>query len=169
MIMVRAASGLVGVLAAVVTSASAAEPQSVAVFKDWTVMVQDTGADRVCFAVAEASDKTPKSVNHGEVFFMVSTWKSGVAANQPSFRSGYNLKEAPAPAIRIGSQKFDAYVSDNEAFIESAATEQALVAAMREGADMRVAATSGRGTATNYVFSLNGVSAALDRARDACK
>ncbi len=169
MMMVRSASGLVCILAAAAASASAAEPQSVAVFKDWTVMVQDTGADRVCFAVAEASDKTPKSVNHGEVFFMVSTWKSGVAANQPSFRSGYNLKEAPAPAIRIGSQKWDAYVSDNEAFIESAATEQALVAAMRQGADMRVAATSGRGTATNYLFSLNGVSAALDRARDACK
>ncbi len=149
--------------------ALAADPETVALFKDWTVMVQDTGADRICFAVAEAKDKAPKSVNHGEIFFMVATWKSGVASGQPSFRTGYNLKDSPAPVIRVGSQKWDMYVSDNESFVESAASEQAILAAMRSGADMRIAATSGRGTATNYTFSLNGVSAALDRAKEACK
>ncbi len=162
-------AALLGAASMAVAPASAADPQSVAVFKDWTVMVQDTGDDRVCFAVAEAKDKAPKSVNHGEIFFMVATWKSGAAANQPSFRAGYNLKDAPAPAIRVGSQKWDMYVSDNEAFIESASAEQSLFVAMRSGADMRVSATSGRGTATNYIFSLNGVSAALDRAKEACK
>jgi len=151
------------------SDASAAEPQSAGVFKDWTVMVQDTGNDRICFAVAEAKDKAPKSVNHGEIFFMVATWKSGVAANQPSFRAGYNLKDSPPPAIRIGAQKWDMYVSENESFIESAAAEQSLISAMRSGADMRISATSGRGTATNYIFSLNGISAALERAKDACK
>ena len=161
-----AASAVFG-LAAV--PALAADPQTVALFKDWTVMVQETGNDRICFAVAEAKDMAPKSVNHGEIFFMVSTWRSGVAGGQPSFRAGYNLKDAPAPSIRIGSQKWDMYVSQNEAFIESASAEQAIVAAMRQGADMRISATSGRGTATSYVFSLSGVSAALDRAKEACK
>lgn len=149
--------------------AAAADPQTVALFKDWTVMVQETGNDKICFAVAEAKDMAPKSVNHGEIFFMIATWKSGVASGQPSFRAGYNLKDAPPPVIRIGSQKWDMYVSDNEAFVESASAEQAILAAMRQGADMRVSATSGRGTATNYVFSLSGVSAALDRAKEACK
>lgn len=163
------AGSLLGAGLTAFAPASAADPQSVAVFKDWTVMVQETGSDRICFAVAEAKDKAPKSVNHGEIFFMVATWKSGVASNQPSFRTGYNLKDAPAPAIRIGSQKWDMYISENEAFIESAAAEQSLIAAMRSGADMRISATSGRGTATNYIISLNGVSAALDRATEACK
>ncbi|HBK92616.1 MAG TPA: hypothetical protein DDZ68_13190 [Parvularcula sp.] len=153
----------------VAAPAAAADPQTVAIFKDWTVMVQETPNDRTCFAIAEARDMAPKSVNHGEIFFMVATWKSGVAKGQPSFRAGYNLKDAPAPVIRIGSQKWDMYVSSNESFIESAAAEQALVAAMRQGADMRLSATSSRGTATNYVFSLSGVSAALDRAREACQ
>lgn len=149
-------------------AAFAADPQTVALFKDWTVMVQETASDKVCFIVAEAQDKAPKSVNHGEIFFMVATWKSGAASGQPSFRAGYNLKDAPAPVIRIGSQTWDMYVSDNESFVESAAAEKAIVAAMRQGADMRVSATSGRGTATAYVFSLSGVSAALDRATEAC-
>jgi len=169
-IAVRVVSGaLAGSVLMSLTPASAADPQSVGVFKDWTVMVQETGNDRICFAVTEAKDKAPKSVNHGEIFFMVATWRSGVAANQPSFRAGYNLKESPAPTIRIGAQKWDMYVSENESFIEDAASEQSLVAAMRSGADMRISATSGRGTATNYIFSLSGLSAALERAKEACK
>lgn len=156
-------------LALAAAPAFAADPQTVALFKDWTVMVQETGNDRICFAVAEAKDMAPKSVNHGEIFFMVATWKSGVASGQPSFRAGYNLKDAPPPVVRIGSQKWDMYVSDNEAFVESAASEQGIIAAMRQGADMRISATSGRGTATNYVFSLSGVSAAFDRAKEACQ
>jgi invasion protein IalB len=163
-----AATALVTLLAAA-APASAADPQTVALFKDWTVMAQETGDDRVCFAIAQAKDMAPKSVNHGEIFFMVATWKSGANSGQPSFRAGYNLKDAPAPSIRIGSQSWDMYVSENESFVESAAAEQAIVAAMRQGADMRVSATSGRGTATNYIFSLSGISAALDRASEACK
>jgi hypothetical protein len=33
---------------------------------------------------------------------------------------------------------------------------------MKAGSAMRVSATSGRGNPTNYVFSLKGISAALD-------
>lgn len=149
--------------------AAAAEPQALATYKSWSVFVHETGTDRVCFAAAEASDKSPKTVNHGDIFFLVATWKSGAANNQPSFRVGYNLQEGPAPVVRIGSEKWDMYVSENESFIESAAAEQGLVNAMRKGADMKISATSSRGTATSYVFSLSGVSAALDRAKEACR
>ncbi|OFW98501.1 MAG: hypothetical protein A3E78_04520 [Alphaproteobacteria bacterium RIFCSPHIGHO2_12_FULL_63_12] len=148
---------------------AAAEPQALATYKSWSVFVHDTGTDRVCFAAAEAADKSPKTVNHGDIFFLVATWKSGAAANQPSFRVGYNLQTAPAPTIRIGSEKWDMYVSDNEAFIESAAAEQSLINAMRKGADMKIGAMSSRGTATSYVISLAGISAALDRAKEACR
>jgi invasion protein IalB len=165
---IRILSGLAA-LAALAATPAGAEPTPLATFKDWSVFVHETGADRICFAAAEASDKSPKTVNHGDIFFLVATWKSGAATNQPSLRVGYNLQEAPAPTIRIGSEKWDMYVSDNEAFIESAAAEQSLIAAMRRGADMKISATSGRGTATSYVVSLSGISAALDRAREACK
>jgi invasion protein IalB len=165
---IRILSGLAA-LAALAATPAGAEPTPLATFKDWSVFVHETGSDRICFAAAEASDKSPKTVNHGDIFFLVATWKSGAATNQPSLRVGYNLQEAPAPTIRIGSEKWDMYVSDNEAFIESAAAEQSLIAAMRRGADMKISATSGRGTATSYVVSLSGISAALDRAREACK
>lgn len=149
--------------------AFAAEPKPVASFRDWSVFVRETDGDMVCFAATEAADKAPKSVAHGDVFFLVATWKSGAAVNQPSLMTGYNMKDAPPPTIRVGSEKWQMYVSENEAFIESAKEEGSLVSAMRRGADMRVSAVSSRGTATSYLISLQGISAALDRVRDECK
>ncbi|MEZ5894194.1 MAG: invasion associated locus B family protein [Parvularculaceae bacterium] len=148
---------------------SAQQPEAKAAFRDWSVFVREVGGDKICFAATEALDKSPKSVNHGDVFFIVATWKSGSAKEQPSLMTGYALNTKPEPTIRIGSDKWEMYSSDNEAFIESASEEDRLIAAMRRGADMRISAVSQRGTATSYVISLRGVSLALDRAAQECK
>ena len=150
-------------------SAAAADPKAVATYKDWSVFVRDVGGDKICFAATEAKDKSPKSVNHGDVFFLVSSWKSGAATAQPSLMTGYALNTKPEPTLRVGSDKWEMYTSENEAFIESADEEQRLVRAMKRGADMRVSAVSQRGTATNYVMSLRGITAALDRVARECR
>ncbi len=147
----------------------AAEPQPVATFKKWSVFVKEDGGERICYAATDAQELAPASVNHGSVFFLVASWKSGAARNQPSLMTGYQLNAAPAPAIRIDSEKWEMYTDDNEAFIERSADEARLIAAMKRGAEMRVSAVSSRGTATSYVFSLSGVSAALARVEEACR
>ena len=149
-------------------AAEAADPEPVATYRDWHVFVTEVDGDTVCYAASAAKDKSPKTVNHGEIFFIVARWKSGAAINQPSLMTGYNLKEGPTPTLRIGSERWEMYVSDNEAFIESATDEASLVSAMRRGADMRVSAVSTRGTATSYNISLRGISAALDKAEQSC-
>ena len=147
----------------------AANPQSVATYKDWIVYKLDLGGDTVCYAVTEPTDKSPRSVNHGDVFFLVANWKSGVAQNQPNFVAGYDLRDAPEPVVRVGSDKWDMYVSDKEGFIEKDTDEKRLVTAMKRGSNMRLSAVSARGTATNYTFSLLGISAALERAEKECR
>ena len=83
--------------------------------------------------------------------------------------TGYALNAAPEPTLRVGSDKWEMYVSENEAFIELNSEEERLVRAMRRGADMRISAVSQRGTATSYIISLRGISAALDRVTSECK
>lgn len=151
------------------SSVAAAQPAAVATYKDWSVFVREEGGDKICFAATEASDKSPKSVNHGDVFFLVATWRSGAAKNQPSLMTGYALSAKPEPTLRIGSDRWEMYASENEAFIEAAAEETRLIDAMRRGADMRISAVSQRGTATSYVISLLGISAALDRVSAECR
>ncbi len=149
-------------------AAQAADPVAVATYRDWSVFVRESNGEKICFAAAEAKDKSPKSVNHGDIFFLVASWSSGAASEQPSLMTGYELNDKPEPAIRIGSDKWEMYTSENEAFIEAATEEERLVRAMRRGADMRVSAVSQRGTATSYVISLRGISAALDRVKQEC-
>ena len=159
-----------GLVAGFSTSGAAAQqPEAKANYRDWSVFVREIDGDKICFAATEAADKSPKSVNHGDVFFLIATWQSGAAKEQPSLMTGYQMNTKPEPTLRIGSDKWEMYSSENEAFIEAASEESRLVRAMRKGADMRISAVSQRGTATSYMISLRGVSAALDRATAECR
>jgi len=149
--------------------AFAAEPQAVATYRDWTVFTRESGNDLVCYAVAEARRKEPSTVSHGDVFMLVSTWKSGAAVEQPSFiTAGYEMKDGAVPKAKVGSDEWEMFVAGHEAFIEANADEKALVAAMKRGSELRISTTSTRGTRTNYEISLLGITAALDRAKKAC-
>ena len=148
--------------------AHAAEPKLEGTFTDWTVYSRAEGGDKICYAISEPKSKSPTSVNHGDVYFMVSSWRSGAANEQPSFLAGYPLRANRAPEARIGSAKYKMFVSENESFIESSKDERALVKKMRAGATMNVKAVSARGTNVNYAFSLKGITAALKKAKAAC-
>ncbi|MCQ8185778.1 invasion associated locus B family protein [Parvularcula maris] len=156
-------------LSASAFATAAAEPQQVATYSDWMVFTFDTdGGDRICYAVTEPQDVSPTSANHGDVFFSVASWRSGSASNQPSFMAGYQLQDSSEPMVRIGSDRWEMFSDEREAFIEAPRQEQRLIDAMRRGREMRVSATSARSTATNYTFSLIGISKALERVEEAC-
>lgn len=150
-------------------TAFAADPVQVATYQDWMVFTYATdNGDMICYAVTEPSDVSPATANHGDVFFSVASWKSGAASNQPSFMAGYQLQNGSEPMVRIGSDRWEMFSSEREGFIESPRQESRLIDAMRRGREMRVSATSARATATNYTFSLLGVSKALERAEKEC-
>lgn len=150
------------------TAAQAAEPKLEGTFTDWAVYSRSEGGDKICYAIAEPKSKSPSSVNHGDIYFMVSNWRSGAAKEQPSFLAGYSLKANRAPEARVGSAKYKMFVAENEGFIESGSDERSLVKKMRAGATMQVKAVSARGTNVNYSFSLKGITAALRKAKTAC-
>lgn len=162
-------SFLAASLVLAVSAVQGGEPQQVATFQDWMVFTYETGGDRICYAVTEPSDVSPASAQHGDVFFSVSTWRSGAASNQPSFMAGYQLADGSEPTVRIGSDRWEMFVADKEGFIEANRQEERLVDAMRRGREMRVSATSARSTSTNYTFSLLGISKALERVEEACQ
>ena len=162
-------AGLVVTASFLTLPAAAQSPEALATYSDWTVFTKDSNGDKICFAATEAKSKEPTNVNHGDVFFLVASWKSGAAINQPSLMTGYNLKTSPEPKLRVGSDSWEMYSSENEAFIESNSDERRLVDAMRRGSSMRVSAMSERGTSTSYTISLSGITAALRRVEEACR
>ncbi|WP_217540155.1 invasion associated locus B family protein, partial [Stenotrophomonas sp. GbtcB23] len=70
--------------------------------------------------------------------------------------------------VSIDGKAFVMFTKDKAAWVENAAEEPALVAAMKTGHNMSVSAVSGRGTKTSYAYSLQGISAALKQI-ETCK
>lgn len=155
-------------IAATGPAAATAQPKLVVKEGAWSVYSREVDGDRVCYALAEPQDSAPRNVDHGKVAFMIATWRSGAAADQPSFHAGYELRASAQTLARVGSDRFPMYAVDNEAFIEETSQERRLVNAMKRGSTMRVETVSSRGTATAYEFSLSGATAAMQAAAKAC-
>ena len=56
-----------------------ADPVAQGRFKDWAVFTETVEGDLICYAATEALTKTPTSANHGQVWYYVTSWKSGKA------------------------------------------------------------------------------------------
>jgi len=131
---------------------------------DWATYSYQAQNGKVCYVltVPKPKSKQPPSVNHGDMFFFVSQRPGQAVSFEPQFIAGYALREGSKVSVAIGSKKFTMFTKGKSAWVENAAEEPTLIAAMKSGDDMKVQAQSGRGTKTSYSFSLKGISAALD-------
>lgn len=117
---------------------------------------------KVCYVLTVPTDKEPKSLDHGDIFFFVSQKPGQNVSYEPQFIAGYDLQNKSKVIVTVGSRTFSMFTRGKSAWMENAAEEPQLIAAMKGGSDMTVAAKSGRGNDTKYTFSLKGVTAALD-------
>lgn len=159
--------GLV-ILAGALAGSAAAEPTAVGRFRDWSVFTEEKGGDLICYAVTQATSKSPSSVKHGDVWYYVTSWKSGQAKNQPSFRVTYDLKSGSAPKSTIGRSSWQMFTAGREAFADDA-DDPRIVEALEQGSRLTVSAQSARGTNVSYRFSLSGSADAIARAEEACR
>ena len=148
-------------------SAAEAAPVAVARYKDWTVYRDGAGSNTVCYAATAATDKAPKTAEHGEVWFYVSSWRTGQARRQPSLKVGYELRADIPGQASVGRSRYRLYGIGQEAFTDD--TDDAdFVNAIRRGKELRIEAVSARNTSVAYHFSLSGSADAIDKAASAC-
>ncbi len=127
----------------------------------WGTYSYQAGNGKVCYVLPVPTDKQPPSLDHGDMFFFVSQRPGQQVSYEPQFIAGYSFQENSKVTVSIGDKSFTMFTRGKSAWVENAAEEPVLIAAMKGGADMKVQAKSGRGNTTSYVFSLKGISAAL--------
>jgi hypothetical protein len=138
----------------------------VAGYKDWAVYKDTANGEAVCYATTAAEDKAPKSVQHGDVHFFVTYFRSS-RQPQNSLRTSFSMREdVPAKAI-VSGNSWNMYAAGSEVFASND-DENAITAALRKGSDLKVEATSARNTEVAYSFSLSGSSSAIDKAKALC-
>lgn len=156
------------VAAALAVPLASASPTAIGRYKDWSVFTDTANGETVCYAATPATDKAPRSADHGEVWFYVTNWKSGRARNQPSLKVGFDLREDLAPKASIGRSSWALFGVGREAFADDS-DDSRIVSALKKGRELRVEAVSKRNTQVAYHFSLSGSAAAIDKANAICR
>ena len=144
-------------------SALAQTPTQIKQFDAWGAYSYQSGNGKVCYVLSVPTQKAPANVDHGDNFFLVSQKPGQNVSLEPQFMAGYELNtNANAKVIvTIGNRNFTMFVNGKSGWMENAAEEPQLIAAMRGGSEMKVQAHCKRGRMTYYTFSLIGISASL--------
>lgn len=152
------------------STSGGAEPTLIGQFGSWGAYTAAPGGKKVCFALAKpSSSKTnPPNRPRDPAYAFISTRPAEKVVNEVSVMVGYPLKPGSESTIDVGGTSFAMYTQGDGIWIKNAAEEDRLVEAMRKGADITVKGVSARGTASIDVFSLKGLSQALDKVAQAC-
>lgn len=165
-----------GLAAALLTSLAspvlAAEPSVLGSEGAWTAF---GGTDpKECWAVSppKSSKNTdaegnPKEVTRSDIRLYIA-YRPG-QNGEVSFQGGYPFAPDSTVEVDVGGTKFRLFTEGENAWAGSPEEDSRLVAALRGGSSAVVTGRSARGTNTSDTFSLSGVTAATNKARDTCK
>jgi hypothetical protein len=151
-------SGLV-LAGALGVAASAAE--LLGTHADWKVYRHGTGGESMCFAVTEASEANPTGGERQTPHIYVTAWPKAAIKAEISVLVGLALKTGAEINVEVDGTRFELFSDGDRAYVGDANEELRLLEAMRRGKSMTVSATSEAGKPTRDIYSLLGVTAAV--------
>lgn len=139
---------------------------------DWTVFAAENPKE--CWAVSPPketvntdSEGNPKEVTRGDIRLYVA-YRPG-NNGEVSFTGGYPFAPDSTVEVNVGGQKFNLFSEGENAWTGSPEEDQKLIGALRAGADAQITGRSSRGTITKDTFSLSGITAATNTAKERCQ
>jgi invasion protein IalB len=147
------------------------EPTLIGQFGAWGAYVASPGGKKVCFVLAKPSSmKTdPPNRPRDPAYAFIATRPAENVNNEVSIMIGYPLKSGSEGSLEVSGNRYAMYTQGDGLWIKNAAEEEKMVDALRKGADVTIKGLSSRGTESTDVYSLKGLSQALDRAAQDCK
>ena len=167
-----AAAAVLAVLVAAPLPALAQESSNVVATEgDWTVF--SASNPKECWAVSPPKTTVntrggkPVEVQRGDIRLYVA-YRPG-AAGEVSFSGGYPFASGSTVDLTVGGQTFKLFTEGESAWTGSPSEDEKVIGALRAGSDAVLTGRSGRGTTTVDTFSLSGITAATNKAREACQ
>ena len=150
--------------------AGGSEPTLIGQYGTWGAYSATPNGKKVCFALAKpSSSKTnPPNRPRDPAYAFISTRPAEKVVNEVSIMIGYVLRPGSESTLEVGGSSYAMYTQGDGLWIKNAAEEERMVEAMRKAADVTVRGVSAKGTETTDVFSLKGLSQALDRVAQDC-
>lgn len=147
------------------------QPTLLGMYSDWGAYTASPGGRKICFALAKPanSDSVPPNRPRDPAYMFVSSRPAEKVKDEVSVIIGYGFKPNTDATLELGGASYAMYTQNDGAWLKNAAEESRLIDAMRKGSDVKVKGVSARGTATTDVFSLKGLSQALDKVGEECR
>ncbi|MEO1170266.1 MAG: hypothetical protein AAFW97_16295 [Pseudomonadota bacterium] len=136
---------------------------SLGIYGNWGAF-RDAEVPR-CYAIARPDRQRS---GQWEPFASVGTWPERDRRGQVHFRLRREIGEDTQPVLTIDNRQFELVGSGPDAWAESSQDDAAIVAAMRNGAAMRIEARSRRSGRFVDNYSLRGAASAIDAAALGC-
>jgi invasion protein IalB len=151
--------------------AGGSEPTLIGQFGTWGAYTAMPNGKKICFALAKpSSSKTnPPNRPRDPAYAFISTRPAERVVNEVSVMVGYTLKPGSDSTLEVGGASYSMYTQGDGIWIKNAAEEERMVEAMRKASDLTIKGVSAKGTETTDVFSLKGLSQALDRIAQDCR
>lgn len=152
-------------------AAAPAQPKVLGQYGDWGAYTAAPDGKKVCFTLGKPKSATtnPPGRKRDPAYVFISTRPSENVRNEISVIIGYSFRQSSDAAAEVGTTKFAMYTQNDGAWIKNVAEEARLIEAMRKGAELTIRGTSSRGTQSVDVYSLKGLTQAMDRADQECK
>jgi len=152
-------------------AAGTAQPTLLGQYGDWGAYTASPAGKKVCFALAKPANSTtlPPNRPRDPAYMFVSTRPAEKVKDEVSVIFGYGLKPNSDANIEVAGGNYAMYTQADGAWVKNAAEEPKLVETMRKGQDLMVKGTSAKGTVSTDVYSLKGLSLALDKVGQECR
>ena len=149
--------------------AVAAPPKEVASNGKWRGFTFDENGKTGCYMLAQPEKDEGNYTQRGPIYVFVTHRPAMKIFDEVTINAGYTFEKDSTVKVTIGNRDFTMATDGDRAWVESAATDKQMVAAMKQGTAMTVRGASNRGTRTTDTYSLSGFSATYKAVADVCK
>lgn len=155
-----------GVVAACHPATAAEARDALGVHGAWAAFSDDK--PRRCFAISEPDRAISPADPQWRPYFSISHWPDKKISSQVHFRLSKPRRPGKPLRLTVGNARFGLVSAGAEAWAPDAATDSAILAALRESRRATVSGVARDGTAIRDGYLLDGAATAIDAARLAC-
>jgi len=150
------------------TSAVAANPRALGIYKDWSAFLLEDGGQRVCYMATQPKKMEGQTKGRGEAYLLVTHRPADKSFDVVSIIAGYSYKPGSDVTVTVGKDRFRLFTDRDTAWARDDATDHKLASVLRSGSQAVVKGLSARNTQTTDTYSLSGSGGAYQAISSAC-